>query len=206
MNMLEMFLDSSYGIFLSVVVIVTYFIVVFRFMTFSRERRKREKERFFKAIDSAFDLTAIEAFDDVVNLYKGVKGLGSEDLAYRAGLSKWLREYIVRLVENGVINKEAIINLQSRKETISSFIATNDQSSPYADLPDLERSIISDISAYIEAKNFDAIHRKLGELGGAIQAREDSLSRIRGLNRWSVPLAVIGLVLTVSFGLIALVS
>ncbi len=191
-------------ILIGVLLTITYAVVSFRFLTFTRERRTRQEQRFFKALDAGFTTGAIESLNDVVNIYKGIAGMSSEDLEYRTGLSRRLREYLVQVVERGT--GEDGKPVQALKASISRLIADNDTASPHADLPDLERSIISDISAYLESGNVVAVKRKVEELSSAIQARENDLSRIRNTNRWSVPLAAVGLVLTVLFGLLSLLG
>lgn len=182
---------------------ITYAVVSFWFLTFTRERRKRDEQRFFKALDVGFTSGAIESLNDVVNIYKGIAGMSSEDLAYRTGLSRRLREYLVQVIERGTSDDGK--TGQTQKVTISRFIQDNDAASPHADLPDLERSIVSDMSTYLESGNVSAVQRKIAELSSAIQARENDLSRIRSTNRWSVPLAAVGLVLTILFGVLSLI-
>ncbi len=182
---------------------ITYAVVSFRFLTFTRERRTRQEQRFFKALDAGFTSGSLESLNDVVNIYKGVAGMSSEDLEYRTGLSRRLREYLVQVIERGTGEDGKPVQAP-KASIISRLIAENDTASPHADLPDLERSIISDISEYLKSGNVGAVERKVEELSSAIQARENDLSRIRNTNRWSVPLAAVGLVLTVLFGLLSL--
>ena len=92
------------------------------------------------------------------------------------------------------------------KEKISSFIQKIEEVSPYSDLPDIERSILTDISTYLENNDKDAVERKLSELASIIQARNDDLNKIRSTNKWAVPLAVVGMILTVVFGLLSILQ
>jgi len=92
------------------------------------------------------------------------------------------------------------------KEKISSFIQKIEEVSPYSDLPDIERSILTDISTYLENNDKDAVERKLSELASIIQARNDDLNKIRSTNKWAVPLAVVGMILTVVFGLLSIIG
>lgn len=183
---------------------IVYFSLFFKFATASRERRNQKKEKFFACITHALMSESLRTQDDIINLYKGVNSLSSEDLTYKAGLSRWLREYLVELVSNNLkeeLDSESIISF---KKAISDFIEKNDQTSPFADLPVAERNMISDIAAFLETKDTEAIRRKLGELASSIQARSDDLDKVKNINRWSVPLAVVGLVLTAIFGIISL--
>jgi hypothetical protein len=178
----------------------------YTFLHFLRRNRSRAFERrdqLFEALTHGLKNGAVRSFDELVNIYKGVWDLGSEDLTYRAGLSRRLRQFLVRLVSGEIKTDED--QLTQWKDKISEFIRQNDAASPYADLPAVERGIISDISAFLAANDTAAIARKLGELASTIQAREDDMQRVRSMNRWSVPLAIVGLVLTIVFGVVSII-
>ena len=141
-----------------------------------------------------------------MNIYKGVAGLSSENLSYRYGLSKQLREFLVDIISK---NKELIDSslgddvIRDWKQKISEFIEKNETTSPYADLPAAERNILSDISTFLEMNDPESVKRKTLELAGMIQARNDDLNGIRNINKWAVPLSAIGLILTIIFGVLA---
>ena len=171
-----------------------------------RKKRIERKNKFFKSIIEGLRSGSIITIDDVVNLYKGIAGLSSENLSYRYGLSKQLRELLV-----AIINKDKKLFDESPnddiirdwKEKITEFIQQNETTSPYADIPAAERNVLSDISTFLEMNDPDSVKRKTLELAGMIQARNDDLNRIRNINKWTVPLSIIGLILTLIFGVLA---
>lgn len=141
-----------------------------------------------------------------MNIYKGITSLSSEDLSYRYHLSKHLREFLAELIsKNKSIIDSAIDNntILDWKQKLSAFIEENDKKSPYADLPAAERNILSDISVFIENRDIESVKRKTLELAGMIQARNDDFNRIRKINNWTVPLSIIGLILTIIFGILS---
>ncbi len=79
----------------------------------------------------------------------------------------------------------------------------NDNLAPYTDLLLEERTIFNDIAIFLEKKDFDSVKRKILELQGTIKVRYDDLERIRSINNLSVPLAIISVVLTIFFGIVA---
>lgn len=108
-----------------------------------------------------------------------------------------------KLLIESELDDETIIKW---KVKISKFIEKNEEFSPYADIPAAERNVLSDISVFIEKKDTESIKRKIGELAGMIQARQDDMNKIRNINNWTIPLSVIGLVLTVIFGILAITT
>lgn len=178
-----------------------YFLVVVR-----RKKRTERKENFFKVLIEGLKTGSIATMDDVVNIYKGVAGLSSEDLSYRYGLSKQLREFLVAIVSKNEKFIDSSLGddvIRDWKQKISEFIKKNKTTSPYADLPAAERNVLSDITTFLEMNDPDSVKRKTLELAGMIQARNDDLNRIQNINRWAVPLSVIGLILTIAFGVLA---
>lgn len=190
-----------------VAIIVSYLYLYFVFINLQRKRRAKRKNAFVKAMKEGLKAGSITTIDDVVNIYKGVAGLSSEDLSYRYNLSKVLREFLVDLISKNksVLNSNLDDNIiRDWKEKISDFIQKNEAISPYADLPAAERNILSDISSFLKKGDTESVTRKTLELAGMIQARNDDLNRIRNINRWAVPLSAIGLILTIIFGFLAL--
>jgi hypothetical protein len=194
-------LIASFLLYFSAYVAVVYFFVVER-----RKKRNERKENFFKVLIGGLKTDSIATMDDVVNIYKGVAGLSSEDLSYRYGLSKQLREFLVTIVSKNKKFVDSSLDddvIRDWKQKISEFIKKNETTSPYADLPTAERNILSDISTFLEMNDPDSVKRKTLELAGMIQARNDDLNRIRNINRWAVPLSAIGLIFTIVFGVLA---
>ena len=165
------------------------------------------KRSFLKALVEGLKTGSITTIDDIVNIYKGVAGLSSENLSYRYRLSKLLREFLVDLISKNknVIGGDLDDNIiRDWKQKLSDFIQKNEEISAYADLPAAERNVLSDISTFLEKNDAKSVKRKTLELAGMIQARNDDLNRIRNINRWAVPLSAIGLILTIIFGILAL--
>lgn len=169
-----------------------------------REKKKEEKRSFHKTLVAGLKSGAVSSIDDIINVYKGVTGIHVDDVSYRYGLSRQLRKFLVDLVSGDLdpdLDDQAIVQW---KEKITEFIKTNEEISPYADLPSAERSVLSDVAAFLEKNDKDSAKRKLAELGGMIQARHDDIQKIQNVNKYSVPLSVIGMILTITFGLLAI--
>lgn len=186
----------------------TYFVLVRLIKGKEEESKKIESERnkFFKAFLEGLKAGAISTVDDVDNIYKGVRGSSSEDLSYRYNLSKWLKEFLVKLISKEM--DESIDNnvLVEWNKKISDFIHKIEEASPYSGLPEIERNILTDMSSYLKNDNKDGIERKISEVAGILQARNDDLNKIRNTNKWAVPLAVVGMILTVVFGLLSILK
>ena len=118
-----------------------------------------------------------------------------------SGLTKTFENVLVALSSDKfrykVEPKEDLIKLVN---FINQTIKDNETNKPFSEVPILERSYLIDAKAFVEAgKNPEAID-KLVDLGGLIQSKQDMVEKLQKSNKWSVPLAVIGLILTVIFG------
>lgn len=180
---------------------VVYVITAQRFLLQSRERRKKREFEQQEAISKGLLNGAIESIDDLINVYKGINGLSADDISYRAGLGKFLREYLAKLVSSDDLSQDQIKELKGK---VNSFLKKIDEESPFADLPAAERNLIIDVQRFVGVGDNASAFRKLEDLAGLIEVRQDGFEKLQNSNKWSIPLAVIGLVLTIVFGVASL--
>ncbi len=194
----EIFTTSVVGTFTAL-----YIYVAQRLLRRSIESRKLRKTEMRNALSAGLVGGRLENVSDVVNIYKGVYGLGGEDLTFRSDLAKVLREYLVDLTLDS--EKDSNIILKT-KEKVTAILNQIEVESPFADLPAAERNLILDLRKLIDLGDKISADTKLHDLAGLIEVRQDSLERVQASNKWSIPLALIGLVLTVIFGAISVIK
>ena len=170
---------------------------------YSNIKNNKNKEKFYIILSNALELQTIQSLDDVYNLYKGSFGVTSANDTYRFKLSRLLREFAVEMYykDNIISYKERIVEWKNK---IDNFIRQNDELSPFSGLPQTERNIMIDILVFLEKDEKDAIKRKLNEMSTSIQLRIEQLDKTERLSKWANPLAVIGSVLTILFGVLSL--
>jgi hypothetical protein len=188
---------------------VMFYIIYVQTRDSGSDSGKVRQKRFSKALKEGLESGSVVSLDDVVNLYGGSIALSPQDLRHRYGLTRHLREFLVGLVSRreGIVDSSLDDStLQRWKEKVSEFIQRNETAAPYADLPTPERDIMTDISGYLEKNDLASVRRKSLELAAAIQARNANLKAEHRTNMWSVPTSVVGLILTIVFGIIAVVK
>ena len=178
----------------------TYALVAMRFVrTFSQHRASR-RDKFFKALDRSFEIGSLNSLQDVVRLHNGIFGAGSED-EYGRGVVVLLEQYLVHItlsdLDSDFINKCKI--------KIETFIGEEKSESPFSGLPDNERHILRDLKRYMTLGDHEAVDEKINELSASVISRQDTISQLQGAAKWSIPLAVVGLILTVIFGITSIV-
>jgi hypothetical protein len=188
------------------IVTVLYAFTVKKLLTRNRVKRESRKENFFKVLLKGIENGTVNNHKGLINIYKGSTNLSTEDLSYRYGLNKWLRELLTKVIGE---NSEMEFNKEKTQETVvqlTEFIDNNEEISPFSDLPDSERNMLSDLMAFIKNDDKNSANRKIKELGNVIQTRTEEQKKIEGQNKWAIPLAIVGVILTVIFGIISLIK
>jgi hypothetical protein len=90
------------------------------------------------------------------------------------------------------------------KIKIKELLRLIETETPFAGLPAAERNLVLDARKFIETNELGAATQKVDDLANLIEARQDAYEKLQSSNKWSVPLAIIGLVLTVVFGVMSL--
>ncbi|WP_439887822.1 hypothetical protein ACSX1C_00800 [Pseudomonas sp. MBLB4123] len=194
--------ESLIGVVTAIFTVI-YVFAAQKFLLANRERRKTRETQLFDTISQGIRNGALESVEDLINVYKGVYTLGTDDISHRAGLAKVLREYIVKIVSDATIDSQEAKDL---KEFATIVIKKIESESPFAELPAAERNLLLDVERFIKAADQASASAKLQDLAGLIEVRQDSMNRLQSSNKWSVPLAVIGLVFTIIFGIVSLIK
>lgn len=201
MSLLSIISDDRSSTVMIAVAVSAYVFAAQYFLRISRERRNKRQETLHNAISKGLLNGALESVEDFVNVYKGVHGLSADDITYRAGLGRNLREYLVRLVSDDKMEAQEVRLL---KEKINVILKQIEAEAPFADLPAAERNLIIDVQKFVGSGDVHSANQKLQDLAGLVEVRQDALERLQASNKWSIPLAIIGLVLTVIFGIVSL--
>ncbi len=194
--------------FLSIFTIVFTVVYVFSatiLLRKVRERKLTRKNTFIETFIKGISENTIENSEDLLNVYSGITNLSIEDLSNKQNLNRWLREILSKLINKEVGKDFSTDEINAIKNKITEFIKTNEIISPFTDLPETERNIINDISSYNKIGDKESVIRKINELGSVIITRHEQQKKIESLNKWSIPLAIIGLILTVTFGILSII-
>ena len=169
-------------------------------------QEKKFKTRFFRSLTVGFQLESIKTLDDIVNIYEATASLSDEDMNYRYGLSRYMREYLIALLSKD----EKIIpqttnesEIQEWKKILDKIISENDIQAPFADLPPLERNILNDITIFLAKNDQYHVNEKLKELSRLIKARDGELNRMYRRNDGSFQIALVSIIISLIFGAVA---
>jgi len=155
---------------------------------------KKGKERFFGLLSEKFESDLIVDKDDILFL------LNSINREYNINLSivSILEDYIVFITKI-----ENITNVNDVHTLIKTIIAIENQERPFRNVPDEERRILKNINDNVKNKCLAPINSDLQELSSIIAIRNKDYERTKNINKWSLPVAIIGTIVAVVFGILS---
>lgn len=169
----------------------------------NKYQRRKKIKCFYNSLIKGFTLNTIHTIEDVNNIYRGININKLENKKYMYDLSTLLRRFLVEL-HSKKYESLKIEQIQEWKEKIDNFIRHNEQLSPFSELPEAEKGMINDILSFAENKENEEIKRKIKELSRLIQVRKEEIDKIERSNKWSMPMGIVGIILTIIFGIASL--
>ncbi|MBZ3765983.1 hypothetical protein [Bacillus cereus] len=166
-------------------------------------QRQKKIKCFYNSLIKGFTLNTIHTIEDVNNIYRGININKLENKKYMYDLSTLLRKFLVEL-HSKKYESLKIEQIQEWKGKIDNFIRHNEQLSPFSELPEAEKGMINDILSFAENKENEEIKRKIKELSRLIQVRKEEIDKIERSNKWSMPMGIVGIILTIIFGIASL--
>ncbi|MHB0947182.1 MAG: hypothetical protein ACYC3B_08415 [Sedimentisphaerales bacterium] len=170
--------------------------VLFRLI---REKRSRNRKKFFLALVNGLETESIETLDDVLNVYHGVGTYNYDSEESRQYTGKRLKTFLADLFTGEITDVKKDITpdtIKRWKTIITTWLDELKQETPYSDLPQAERSVLQELDRLIDKKEIEGIKGRVNDLAGMIQLRSEEYNRANRINRWTVPLSIIGLILT----------
>ena len=199
--------------------VVTFFII--RKMPLQRNGDSKEKlteseNDFLKVLGEGVMRGLVTSLDDIDKIYIGTIGLQDKNKNFRDHLSKLLHMKYSSLIlgatsacialKNKDLKGLSIEEENKIKTIFENAINENNKISPFSFLKDSEQILLTDMLAFSEAGDKESLSSKLGELSTLLHAKNETERRLEKINKWSVPLTIVGMVLTIVFGVMSIVD
>jgi hypothetical protein len=166
----------------------------FRILLKEKNKRINSKEKLFKLLDSNLKKVIIKNREDIILLMNSVNREYYEDYS----LAPVLEDYIAYLSDK---DDET---LKDNYELLKEIIKKENEEKPFSNLPDQERRLMKSIDDSVKHNDIESIKYNLQELNSVITTRNKVYQKANLLNRWSIPVAIIGILLTIFFGIMSL--
>ncbi len=153
----------------------------------------------YDILDQKFSSGLIKDKEDIQLIINSVSR--SEDELY--SISPVLEDYYTnRLSKSEDLKEEDLIQ---RHKLIKNIIQEENKEKPFSGVPDEERRILLNIKDAIRNDDKQAIEFNVNELNTVLTTRNKIYKSTDKLNKWSVPLAVVGVFLTILFGVLSII-
>jgi hypothetical protein len=152
-------------------------------------------KKFFNALDKKFDLDLVMDRSDIIVLKNSVSREAASSYSLGPLLEDYLKYLTVSSSDESDRNK-----LKSRYDMVKKIVDEENKEKPFADIPEEERRLLRSLKDAVDHNDTQAIHFNLEELRTLISARNKIYARANKINRWSLPIAIIGIITTIFFG------
>lgn len=171
-------------------------------ITFHRRILRQFTITLFKLLEAG----TLNSINDIENIYKESTKSNTVDKNF---LNRYLRFSLISLYNQKFFTEHKIIPFDKEKlikwhSLLSDYILILDQESPFNALPNPERTLLTDLQSFIEKNDIDSGKRKLIEISNAIATRDDAMAKLISTTKWSVPVSIFGVVLTILFGILSI--
>lgn len=167
-----------------------------------------KKEKFFESLFQGLKSNIINSISDIENIYQGITNLSSESSNYDYSMLQWLKEFLVKVMLKDFDEDLSNDTYNELKDKTTIFIKEYEESSPFSNLPEREKNLFNDLLLYLNSDkiNNEHVKTKLKELNSIFQTKANTLDKLERINKWSVPLSIIGLILTILFGIVSIIT
>lgn len=188
-------------IFINIYLAVMVMVVLYTFVLKFKKAAYRAQSKFFGLLDKKFDLGLITDQSDIEMLKSAIE----REVGTVYELAPLLEDYLVHLTDKG--GQESTGNtLSEHYQIIKEIIAKENEDKPFADITEEERRLLIGIRDAIQHDDKESMSFNLNELSSVISARTKDYERAMNINRWAVPLAVLGIIASFAFGAFSLLK
>jgi len=161
----------------------------------SSRRKRQAREKFLKLLKGNIEKGNVLDLKTLGHIKQAVERESFTEIV----VSNMLQDVLL-----SINDPESSVKFKNPKElsdNICKLIEKENESAPFENLPEEERRLLRGLEDAIKHNDATAVKFHLGELNTVISVRNVEHARSLKMNRWSVPLAVVGLVFTIIFGI-----
>ena len=168
--------------------------------------KKKAEGKYYELLLKAIEQGTIEE-DGIRSIYKRFnEKLSNIFISGEISYEEFLESFNFYVIEN--VKDEVLTNKVNQK--LKPILDTIKEENPYADVDERQRRILLSIeetmknSSTITPGERTAIRHNLNDLAIAFVEKQERLLRSQKLNKWTVPISIVGVLATLVFGVIQL--
>lgn len=194
-------IEGLYNFFRNSIPFIAAFVgalIVARQLLYSKRENRIGNDNVYDKIDQKFSSGLIKDRDDIQLIINSVSRVENDVYSIAPVLEDY---YTHRLSKDSDIEED---ELERRYKIIKEILKEENKEKPFSGVPDEERRILISIKDALKNNDINAIDFNVDELNSVLTTRNKLLERSTKLNRWSVPLAILGVFFTILFGILSL--
>ncbi|MDR2581517.1 MAG: hypothetical protein LBC85_11065 [Fibromonadaceae bacterium] len=168
-------------------------LIAFDSLATSRDRSKG-REKFYKLLTTKFKKNLVSNKEDIVILLNSIGREYSSDYS----VAPILEDYLAYTTDKDDELSNENYNF------LKDIIKDETVEKPFSNIPEEERRLLRNINNSVKNNDFESIKNDLQELNSVISTKNRIYQRTNKINRWSLPCAVAGIILTIIFGTMSL--
>lgn len=169
------------------------------FFKLIKEKKLQSRRKFTNALINGLETESVECLDDVLNIYNGISTNSYDTEESRHFAGRRLRKFLVDMLTGELNDAKKEMpreKVKAWKNLITAWLDELKRETPYSDLPQAERSVLQELGRLIDKNEIEGIRGRINDLAGMIQVRNEEHEKSKKINRWTVPLSIAGLILT----------
>lgn len=149
----------------------------------------KERRKSFSLMITAFKQNPNLDNEDILLIYNNFAQNTSRNISYE----KYLESFIIYVRSNEKDN--SFVN--SIVEHIKPILNKEKEEQPYSNVEERERLLLLSIDQSIKNNETASVPNNLRNLSLTIQKTQNELKQAKRINRWSIPISVVGIILTI---------
>lgn len=183
-----------------VLISIIYLVVILFFVGFisleiDKDEAKPYRDKFYNAVDSAVKEGEVE-HQNIKIIYNSINRESNGSLS-EYGYASLIEDY---LAENS-------FDKDNKKENIDNLVniyKSEIEIAPYENLNNEQRRVLKSIETALKNNDEETALYNLSELNEILRSNNKNISILEKQNFWSIPIAILGLIITIIFGFVSI--
>ena len=192
---------SNFGVPITGIAIAALASLVTNLFVDEKSKKKaKAKDKLLKLLEENFEKGRVLDLELIGHIKQSVE----REFSVEISVTHLLQDILLRLNEASKNSDQEEIDDLNIK--LKELIHQENKEAPFENLPEEERRLLKGLDDAIKHNDESSIQFHFDELNSVLSVRNAEHSRATKLNKWSVPLAVVGLTLTIIFGVVGMQS
>ena len=181
-------------------ILIVFIYILFIFNVFQREPKLNKYQKEFNDLSDKYligkNIYSVNT-SDLRIIFNSINRK-SDGALLKYGYISTLEDYLVHITTDDNEKNDKFYKF------IFTALENEKKQEPYSNLPNEERRILVSLEASIKSHETQIALLNLSSLNDVLKMENEHREKIEKQNRWAIPLAIVGLIVTILFGIITI--